>query len=166
MPLWQGSFRHKVHTIARESQRSKWFWSLPVNLQAFYSWSKQNHQVHKNNWEEAESFRVLFVCICGKHFRAVSQLHFHFDCPHAAAFIFWFVRSLHSFICLFIFICSQVYYLDCLDFGLHIAGTGFPRSVSWRGDMIIEYSELDRKSKRCFGRRPMRKDLTSCYYNV
>jgi hypothetical protein len=60
----------------------------------------------------------------------------------------------------------QVQYLDCLDFGAHIVGSGVPRSVSWRGDMIVEYSELDRISNRCFGRRRLRTDLPSCYLNV
>ncbi|CAM0944029.1 unnamed protein product [Alopecurus aequalis] len=58
-----------------------------------------------------------------------------------------------------------VYYLDCLDFGVHIAGSGLPRSVSWRGDMIKTYSDLDRKGRKGFGRRRIRKDLASCYYH-
>ncbi|KAM0879775.1 hypothetical protein ACQ4PT_034002 [Festuca glaucescens] len=58
-----------------------------------------------------------------------------------------------------------VYYLDCLDFGVHIAGSGVPRAVSWCGDMIKEYSELDRTSRRGFGWRRMKNDLPSCYLN-
>jgi hypothetical protein len=60
----------------------------------------------------------------------------------------------------------EVYYLDCLDFGVHIVGSGVPRATSWRGDMIKEYSELDRKSKRGFGKRRMRRELHSCYLDV
>ena len=59
-----------------------------------------------------------------------------------------------------------MYYLDGLDFGVHIAGSGVPRAVSWRGDMIQIYSELDRKDGKGFGRRRMRKDLAGCYLNV
>ncbi|KAM0918182.1 hypothetical protein ACQ4PT_008815 [Festuca glaucescens] len=58
-----------------------------------------------------------------------------------------------------------VYYLDGLDFGVHIAGSGVPRAISWRGDMIIQFSELDRKSRTVFGRRRLRQDLPRCYLN-
>ncbi|XP_051213680.2 uncharacterized protein [Lolium perenne] len=59
----------------------------------------------------------------------------------------------------------QVHYLDCLDFGVHTVGSGIPRAVSWSGDMIVEYSELDRKGQRSFGRRRLRTDLPGYYLN-
>lgn len=58
-----------------------------------------------------------------------------------------------------------VYYLDCLDFGACVAGSGAPRSFSWRSDMIKIYSQLDRKSNGVFGKRHVRKDLAGYYYN-
>lgn len=58
-----------------------------------------------------------------------------------------------------------MYYLDCLDFGACVAGSGAPRAVSWRGDMIDTYSQLDRISSGVFGKRHLRTNLAGCYYN-
>jgi hypothetical protein len=88
---------------------------------------------------------------------AVSVVFF----SHFILSILVFIITILSVICLL-----KVQYLDCLDFGAHIVGSGVPRAVSWNGDMIVEYSELDRRSKRCFGRRRLRSDLPSVYVNV
>lgn len=58
-----------------------------------------------------------------------------------------------------------MHYLDCLDFGVHTVGSGIPRAVSWSGDMIVEYSELDRKGQRSFGRKRLRTVLSGYYLN-
>jgi hypothetical protein len=55
----------------------------------------------------------------------------------------------------------QVHYLDCLDFGVKNVDQSIPRVAIWRGNMIKVFSELDRKSRHCFGKRQLKEGIAS-----
>jgi hypothetical protein len=59
-----------------------------------------------------------------------------------------------------------VCYLDCLDFGRQNVDETIPRIVVWKGSMIRFFSELDRKRRKHFGKRRLKKGLTSCYTQI
>jgi hypothetical protein len=68
------------------------------------------------------------------------------------------------FVC--ICICSQVYYLDSLDFGARLIDQSVPRISVWKGNMIKFFSELDHKKSNLFGKRHLKKNMHSCYSEV
>lgn len=49
-------------------------------------------------------------------------------------------------------------YLDKLDFGIRVVEQGVPRILAWKGNLIKHFSELDRKKRNLFGRRPFKKE--------
>ncbi|CAM0904649.1 unnamed protein product [Alopecurus aequalis] len=49
-----------------------------------------------------------------------------------------------------------VRYLDCLDFGRQNVDQLYPRISVWKGHMIKFYSELDRKGRNKYGKRPLK----------
>ncbi|XP_037459329.1 uncharacterized protein LOC119330329 isoform X1 [Triticum dicoccoides] len=54
--------------------------------------------------------------------------------------------------------CLAVLYLDKLDFGIRVVEQGVPRILAWKGNLIKHFSELDRKKRNLFGRRPFKKE--------
>ena len=63
--------------------------------------------------------------------------------------------------CVSLFLLSKVLYLDKLDFGVRAVENGAPRILAWKGNLIKHFSELDRKKRNLFGRRPFKKEV--CY---
>ncbi|XP_047056736.1 uncharacterized protein LOC124663017 [Lolium rigidum] len=56
-----------------------------------------------------------------------------------------------------------VYYLDSLDFGARIIDQSVPRISVWNGNLVKFFSDLDRTKNNIFGKRHLRKNLSSCY---
>jgi hypothetical protein len=60
----------------------------------------------------------------------------------------------------------QVYYLDSLDFGARIIDQSVPRISVWNGNLVKFFSDLDITKNNIFGKRHLRKNLSSCYTEV
>ncbi|CAL4931449.1 unnamed protein product [Urochloa decumbens] len=56
-----------------------------------------------------------------------------------------------------------VIYLDFVDFGPRNVPHDIPRISVWKQNMIQSYSQLDRKSKACYGLRPKLSFSDTCY---
>ncbi|CAM0153031.1 unnamed protein product [Urochloa decumbens] len=56
-----------------------------------------------------------------------------------------------------------VLYLDFVDFGPHNVPHDIPRISVWKQNMIQSYSQLDMKSKACYGLRPKLSFSDTCY---
>ncbi|XP_047065181.1 uncharacterized protein LOC124673097 [Lolium rigidum] len=56
-----------------------------------------------------------------------------------------------------------VYYLDSLDFGARIIDQSVPRISVWNGNLVKFFSDLDHTKNNIFGKRHLRKNLSSCY---
>uniref|UniRef100_A0A8R7PHM0 Aminotransferase-like plant mobile domain-containing protein n=1 Tax=Triticum urartu TaxID=4572 RepID=A0A8R7PHM0_TRIUA len=54
--------------------------------------------------------------------------------------------------------CLAVLYLGKLDFGIRVVEQGVPWILAWKGNLIKHFSELDRKKRNLFGRRPFKKE--------